>query len=34
MGVLVNGITQKLKGGKRKDRGVEQEGERYRWEYW
>ena len=34
MGVLVNGITQKLCEGKRKDRGVEQEGERYKWEYW
>ena len=63
MGVLVNGITQKLCGGKRKDRvwnrrgkdtdgstgernnknymggrredrGVEQEEERYKWEYW
>ena len=34
MGVLVKGITQKLYEGKRKDRGVEQEGERYKWEYW
>ena len=34
MGVLVNGITQKLCEGKREDRGVAQEGERYRWEYW
>ena len=34
MGVLVNGITQILYGGKREDRAVAQEGERYRWEYW
>ena len=34
MGVLVKGITQKLYGGRREDRGVAQEEERYRWEYW
>ena len=34
MGVLVIRITQKLYGGKREDRAVAQEGERYRWEYW
>ena len=35
VGVLVKGITKKnYMGGRREDRGVAHEEDRYRWEYW